>query len=575
MSTAYSQTFTASGGSGSYTYAVTSGALPAGLSLNAGNGQLTGTPTTAGTANFTITATDGNNDTGSAAYSLLINAAPASTDATLSNLVLSQGTLTPGFASGTTSYTASVGNAVTSLTVTPTVTDANAIVTVNGNSVASGNASSAINLNVGSNIITVVVTAEDGTTTETYTVDVTRAPSTDATLSNLVLSQGTLTPGFASGTTSYTASVGNAVTSLTVTPTVTDANATVTVNGNIVASGNASTNIPLSVGDNTITVIVTAQNGTTTQTYTVTVTRAGATDATLSNLVLSQGTLTPGFASGTTSYTASVGNAVTSLTVTPTVTDANATVTVNGNIVASGNASTNIPLSVGDNTITVIVTAQNGTTTQTYTVTVTRAGATDATLSNLVLSQGTLTPGFASGTTSYTASVGNAVTSLTVTPTVADANATVTVNTVPVTSGNASGAINLNVGSNIITVVVTAEDGTTTETYTVTVTRAGATDATLSNLVLSQGTLTPGFASGTTSYTASVGNAVTSLTVTPTVTDANATVTVNGNTVTSGNASGAINLNVGSNIITVVVTAEDGTTTETYTVTVTRAGATD
>ena len=87
---AYSQTFTASGGSGSYTYAVTSGALPAGLSLNAGNGQLTGTPTTAGTANFTITATDGNNDTGDAAYSLLVNAAPVTLSPAAGSLTAGQ-----------------------------------------------------------------------------------------------------------------------------------------------------------------------------------------------------------------------------------------------------------------------------------------------------------------------------------------------------------------------------------------------------------------------------------------------------------------------------------------------------
>ncbi|MBA4207693.1 MAG: hypothetical protein C0457_22135, partial [Polymorphum sp.] len=378
----YNQTITASGGAGAYTYAVTGGSLPAGVNLNASNGELTGTPTTAGTANFTITATDTDGAFGSAAYSLQINA-PASTVATLSNLVLSQGTLTPGFASGTTSYTASVGNAVTSLTVTPTVTDANATVTVNTVPVTSGNASGAINLNVGSNIITVVVTAEDGTTTETYTVDVTRAAATVATLSGLVLSQGTLDPVFASGTTSYTASVGNAVTSLTVTPTVTDANATVTVNTVPVLSGNASGAINLTVGSNIITVVVTAEDGTTTETYTVDVTRAAATVATLSNLVLSQGTLDPVFASGTTSYTASVGNAVTSLTVTPTVTDANATVTVNTVPVTSGNASGAINLTVGSNIITVVVTAEDGTTTETYTVDVTRAGATDATLSNL------------------------------------------------------------------------------------------------------------------------------------------------------------------------------------------------
>ena len=92
-------------------------------------------------------------------------------------------------------------------------------------------------------------------------------------------------------------------------------------------------------------------------------------------------------------------------------------------------------------------------------------------------------------------------------------------------------------------------------------------------MTISAGTLTPAFASGTLSYTASVSNATTSITVTPTVADATATVKVNGTTVVSGNPSGPIALAVGSNVITTVVTAQDGTTTRTYTVTVTRAAA--
>ncbi|MGH7021401.1 MAG: cadherin-like beta sandwich domain-containing protein, partial [Brevundimonas sp.] len=98
--------------------------------------------------------------------------------------------------------------------------------------------------------------------------------------------------------------------------------------------------------------------------------------------------------------------------------------------------------------------------------------SSNATLSALALSSGTLSPVFDAGTASYTASVSGATTSITVTPTVADADATVTVNGVSLTSGSASGAIALNVGSNTITTVVTAQDGTTTRTYTTTVTRA-------------------------------------------------------------------------------------------------------
>ena len=74
---AYSATLSATGGSGSYTFAITGGALPSGLTLNAFTGILSGTPTTTGTSNFTITAADSNIATlqGSNAYTLTVNAA--------------------------------------------------------------------------------------------------------------------------------------------------------------------------------------------------------------------------------------------------------------------------------------------------------------------------------------------------------------------------------------------------------------------------------------------------------------------------------------------------------------------
>lgn len=74
--TAYSQTVTASGGTGPYTYSVTAGALPTGLSLNSSNGAITGTPGAAATYNFTIGAVDSSGApgpyAGSRAYSVVI-----------------------------------------------------------------------------------------------------------------------------------------------------------------------------------------------------------------------------------------------------------------------------------------------------------------------------------------------------------------------------------------------------------------------------------------------------------------------------------------------------------------------
>ncbi|MEI7911860.1 MAG: cadherin-like beta sandwich domain-containing protein [Verrucomicrobiota bacterium] len=302
-------------------------------------------------------------------YNVTVNTRSAVS--TLSGLALNSGSLSPVFATGTLTYTASVPNATTGVTITPTVTDATATIRVNGTTVAPGSASGVVTLAVGNNTITTVGTAQDGTTQSTYTVTVTRAPSAVATLSNLALSTGTLSPTFVVGTPSYTVSVPNATTSVTVMPTGTDSTATIKVNGTTVAFGSASGSITLTIGNNTITVLVTAQNGTTTSTYTVSVTRFSA-NSSLAALALSAGTLSPGFVPGTVAYTSSVSNATMAIAVTPTVTHSAATVTVNGASVASGAAGAAIPLAVGDNVITVQVTAQDVSFTTTYTLTVTR-----------------------------------------------------------------------------------------------------------------------------------------------------------------------------------------------------------
>lgn len=72
---AYSQTFTASGGVGAYSYTLASGTLPTGLVLSAG-GVLSGTPTVQGSFGFILRATDSLGFEGVQGYTLAINAAP-------------------------------------------------------------------------------------------------------------------------------------------------------------------------------------------------------------------------------------------------------------------------------------------------------------------------------------------------------------------------------------------------------------------------------------------------------------------------------------------------------------------
>ena len=111
----------------------------------------------------------------------------ALTGVTLSALTVNDGTgdlaLSPAFAPGTFVYEAEVGNAVTTVTLSATVNHAGASVsgvTLGGTAIADRDFTDGItvpSLVVGDNAIVVTVTAED-TTTETYTVVVTRAAGT-------------------------------------------------------------------------------------------------------------------------------------------------------------------------------------------------------------------------------------------------------------------------------------------------------------------------------------------------------------------------------------------------------------
>src|SRR6185437_9124593 len=81
----YSQTIATSGGTGADTFAVTAGALPAGLSLNPYTGAITGTPTSTSGGSFTITATDAVGAAASHSYAVAVNAALSITTAGLIN----------------------------------------------------------------------------------------------------------------------------------------------------------------------------------------------------------------------------------------------------------------------------------------------------------------------------------------------------------------------------------------------------------------------------------------------------------------------------------------------------------
>lgn len=129
--------------------------------------------------------------------------------------------------------------------------------------------------------VTVTVIAHDDGGTADGGVDVSAPqtfiinvlPSANADLAGIALSAGALTPAFDPATTAYAAAVDAGVGSLTVTPTVAQENATVQVKANGGSFGSPALSVPLDFGANTITILVTAENGVAMKAYTVVVLR--------------------------------------------------------------------------------------------------------------------------------------------------------------------------------------------------------------------------------------------------------------------------------------------------------------
>ena len=121
-----------------------------------------------------VTASHGGGAVGSATVTIEANDTPVSTDAALSSLALS-GVSIGNFDVDITAYTASVGNGVSSTTVTAVASGDGASVVIADRDGETQGTSRSVSLVVGDNEITVTVTAEDAATTKTYTITVARA----------------------------------------------------------------------------------------------------------------------------------------------------------------------------------------------------------------------------------------------------------------------------------------------------------------------------------------------------------------------------------------------------------------
>ncbi len=389
--------------------------------------------------------------------------------------------------------------------------------------------------------------------------------SPDAKLSSLTVNTGPLDPVFSGDIANYAVNVATPVGSVTVTARPQNTNASMTINGQATASGQARAITLGAAGLNTlIPIVVTAVSGSQ-NTYFVTVNRAApGGNNNLQSLTVSPGPLVPLFVAATTSYTVDVGTSVTSVTVTARAQDAGASVSINGQPTTSRSVSLG---AAGSSTpISIEVTAPNGSQ-KTYVVTVNRAAlGGNNNLQSLTVTPGPLIPAFAASTTSYTVNVAVTVVSVTVTARAQDAGASVSIAGQPTTSQSV--ALGAPGSSTVISTEVTAPNGSP-RTYLVTVNRAAlGGDNNLRSLTVTSGSLVPAFAAGTTSYTVDVATSVTNVTVTAQAQDAGATVSINNQTTTSLSVPlGAAGTNTP---IQIEVTAPNGSQ-KTYVVTVNRA----
>ncbi len=297
----------------------------------------------------------------------------------------------------------------------------------------------------------------------------------DADLSGLAVGGYSLTPAFSAATTEYTVSVPNNVTEVAITATASSDKAALKINEQAAESGTPYTVKALKVGDNTIAVKVTAENGTE-KTYTLTIKvegNTGQSNADLSSLTVEGYNLSPVFDAGVTGYAISVPNPVTCAAVTATASSDKAALKINEQAAESGTPYTVKDLKVGDNTIAVKVTAEDGTTEKTYTITIkvedNTGQSNNADLNSLTVEGYELSPSFASTVINYEIHnvLPNDVTGIAVTAVTSDSKATLTINSDKIVTDTAY-TVDLYVGENPIPVKVTAENGDV-KTYTITV----------------------------------------------------------------------------------------------------------
>lgn len=212
------------------------------------------TTTGGGSTSTPSTNTGGNTNSNTSTSSV-------STNAFLKSLQLNVEGISPKFSRNVTQYYITVSNSVNSINISATPESGSAKVAVSGNT----------GLKIGLNKISILVTAQDGKTKKTYTINVTKTddPSkANANLENLAIENCTLIPEFNADITEYTCDLEQDLATLNILAVPQNQNAKI----NIIGNEN------LQIGENSIQINVTAQDKITVKIYYIIVNKKEVTN---------------------------------------------------------------------------------------------------------------------------------------------------------------------------------------------------------------------------------------------------------------------------------------------------------
>lgn len=440
-------------------------------------------------------------------------------NANIKNLSVKEGRITPDFTQDTLQYSLKVTNEIDKPNYLVELEDENATYDIEPQLVSEGETE-----------VKITVTAEDGETTKEYIVNVNRQAKEQFSnyLESITLSSGNLSPEFEKANMYYEMTVPLETDKITITGTPEDKDATIVGNGEY----------ELKVGDNHIYLTVTSKDGIE-RTYHININRENSNDARLSKLTVANTLIKPTFNKDVYEYSLITSDTSLKFEELETL-DPEATYEIKDN-------EFNEP---GDYVVTIAVTAADKKTTQDYKLNVTREKSNNNNLKSLKVFGYEIQPEFTSENKVYNVEVPTDINQVTI-------EAIAELKTSKVLIGeldeeeelidSATKSIDIDEASKIVKIIVTSETGRE-KVYTLTINKVLSSDNLIKYLEVNNGELKEEFNPETKEYTVNIENTETELDMQVILNDDNATYEVKGNE----------NLQVGQNIVTIEVTAQNG-----------------